>query len=345
MSSAATECVGSRSSADSRSTTVIACAWWIRMRKQRADAASGLEAVASVVQRLAVLLSAGVVPAAGWGYLVQDGDAGILRAVADEALAGQPVAPSLISATEAERETPLSQLNEQAWRGLAAAWQVASDAGASLAPSLRQFASSLRDLAQTERDISVALAGPVATARMVMVLPVIGVLFGLALGFNTLGVLFTTVPGWLCLALGTALLLAARSWNHRLVARARPVLSTPGLELDLMAIAVSGGGSLDRAASVVSQAQEDCGLEVGSDSAAIDDVLSLSRRAGVPAAELLRSEAEEQRRTARSAGQRAAATLAVTLMLPLGLCILPSFMLLGVAPLLIAIVSSTVATF
>jgi len=178
-----------------------------------------------------------------------------------------------------------------------------------------------------------------------MVLPVIGVLFGLALGFNTLGVLFTTVPGWLCLVLGTTLLLAARSWNRRLVTRARPVLSTPGLELDLMAIAVSGGGSLDRAASVVSRTQEECGLGAGSDSAAIDAVLSLSRRAGVPAAELLRSEAEEQRRAARSAGQRAAATLAVTLMLPLGLCILPSFMLLGVAPLLIAIVSSTVATF
>jgi tight adherence protein B len=63
----------------------------------------------------------------------------------------------------------------------------------------------------------------------------------------------------------------------------------------------------------------------------------------VPAAALLRSEAEEARREARSAGQAAAARLAVTLMLPLGLCILPAFMLLGVAPLLIAIVGSTVS--
>jgi tight adherence protein B len=41
-------------------------------------------------------------------------------------------------------------------------------------------------------------------------------------------------------------------------------------------------------------------------------------------------------------GERKAATLAVTLMLPLGLCILPAFMVLGVAPLLIAVISSTV---
>jgi tight adherence protein B len=324
------------------------------MSERRVETASGLEAVASVVQRLAVLLSAGVVPAAGWGYLAQDAGGGILRAVADDAVAGRPIAQSLVTAVEASRgeklplgarAAGLSDQNEQAWRGLAAAWQVATDAGASLAPSLRQLASSLRDLAQTERDVAVALAGPVATARMVMVLPVIGVLFGLALGFDTLGTLFTTVPGWICLILGIVLMLLARFWNRRLVSRAQPGSLTPGLELDLMAIAVSGGTSLDRATAAVADAQVRFGIATAGDSAALASVLSLSRRAGVPAAELLRSEAEEVRRAARADGQRAAATLAVTLMMPLGLCILPAFMLLGVAPLLIAIVSSTITTF
>lgn len=324
------------------------------MTERRGEAASDLETVASVVQRLAVLLAAGVAPATGWGYLAQDAEAGILRTVADDAAAGRPIAQALASAVEVGRNgslvsgtraVALPGKDEQAWRGLAAAWQVATDAGASLAPSLRQFAASLRDLAQTERDISVALAGPVATARMVMVLPIIGVLFGLALGFDTLGILFTTVPGWICLVLGIALILLARLWNRRLVSRAQPGLITPGLDLDLMAIAVSGGGSLAHATVAVAEAQEGCGISAGGGSAAIESVLSLSRRAGVPAAELLRSEAEELRRAARTQGQRAAATLAVTLMLPLGLCILPAFMLLGVAPLIIAIVSSTIATF
>ncbi len=313
---------------------------------RRTDAASGLEAVASIVHRLAVLLAAGVAPAAGWGYLAEDSEAGVLSMVAADAASGRPITGSIVSVIG---QVPVA--TEQAWRGLAAAWQVATEAGASLAPSLRQFASSLRDLAQTERDISIALAGPVATARLVMALPVIGVLFGLALGFDTLHTLFATGPGWLCLVLGISLMLVARAWNRRLVSRARPGSSSPGLGLDLMAIAVSGGGSIARATFAVERAWQDCGLgtdleaglagKAGSGSEAIESVLSLSRRAGVPAAELLRSEAEELRRAARASGQRAAATLAVTLMLPLGLCILPAFMLLGVTPLLITIVSST----
>lgn len=298
----------------------------------------GLDTVASVVQRLAVLLAAGVVPASGWGYLAEDSDAGVVPLVAVAAADGRPVSEAIVAAVE---QAPSA--DEQAWRGLAAAWQVATDAGASLAPSLRQLASSLRDLSQTRRDLGVALVGPLATARMVMILPVVGVLFGLALGFDTLGTLFTTLPGWVCLVLGVGLMAIARRWNRKLVAGARPTLLTPGLSLDLMAIAVSGGASLARASAAVDEARMRCGLADDGGAVAVEAALSLSRRAGVPAAALLRSEAEEARRDARSAGQAAAAKLAVTLMLPLGLCILPAFMLLGVAPLLIAIVTSTVS--
>jgi tight adherence protein B len=323
----------------------IGFGWPTWMAERRNDMVAQLEGVASVVQRLAVLLTAGVAPAAAWGYLAEDAGEGILRTVAGDAARGVPIAESLVAAVgdaavAQARAQPQAQ-GAQAWRGLAAAWQVATVAGASLAPSLRQFASSLRELAQTHRDISVALAGPVATARMVMVLPLIGVLFGLALGFDTLGTLFTTAPGWVCLLLGIALMVGARRWIRRLVARAQPHILTRGLDLDLMAIAVSGGALLVRASVAVEEARAVCGLDPDG-AAGIESVLSLSRRAGVPAAELLRSEAEEVRRRARSDGQRAAATLAVTLMLPLGLCILPAFMLLGVAPLIISIVSSTV---
>jgi tight adherence protein B len=46
----------------------------------------------------------------------------------------------------------------------------------------------------------------------------------------------------------------------------------------------------------------------------------------------------------RIEGKRAAASLAVRLMLPLGVCVLPSFMLLGVAPVVLSIVSSTISS-
>jgi tight adherence protein B len=65
----------------------------------------------------------------------------------------------------------------------------------------------------------------------------------------------------------------------------------------------------------------------------------------VPAADLLTSEAEELRRVATARAQEDAAALGVRLMLPLGLCILPAFMVLGVLPLLVAVITSTVGSF
>ena len=284
---------------------------------------SELERTAAVVQRLAVLLAAGVAPTSAWGYVDEE--------IATVALRGEPIAPVLAARSDA-------------WRGLAAAWQVAIEAGAPLAPALRTFAASLRSLAHASREIDTALAGPIATARMVMALPAVGVLFGMVLGFNTLATLFTTVPGLVCLAVGCVLLFVAHRWNRRLVARARPRDLTPGIRFELLAIALSGGVSIDRANTSVDAALAIAGLTVDENSA-VDAVLDLSRRAGVPAAELLRAEAEECRRDASARALQAASVLAVRLMLPLGLCILPAFMFIGVAPLLLAVISSTVSTF
>ncbi|MDP3209382.1 MAG: type II secretion system F family protein [Rhodoglobus sp.] len=293
-----------------------------------------LSDVAVVTQRLAVLLGAGVAPVSAWQHLAVGSSSPVVLAAAG-------VESAHIPDTIAEAAATLPPLEAGAWRGLAAAWSIATDAGASLAPSLTSYAQSLRSLAQTQRDVAVALAGPVATARIVMVLPVVGVLFGLALGFDTVGTLLTTTPGWVCLASGGLGLFAAHRWNSRLVGSARPTDATPGLDFDLAAIAVGGGGSLDRAMAAVRVAGEEFGILVGD----LDEVLDLSRRAGVPAGELLRTEAEEARRTARSGAQERAAALGVKLMLPLGLCVLPAFMALGVAPLLITVISSTVGSF
>lgn len=283
---------------------------------------------ATVAQRLAVLLAAGVAPASAWSHVAESTDSGVARRVATGA--GLPEA---IAGTEG--------VLGDAWRGLAAAWSVATEAGAPLAPALRDYAASLRELGEVQRDARVALAGPVATARMVLALPGVGILFGLALGFNTVATLVATPVGWACLAVGGGLLVAAARWNRRLVRGASPTVATPGLACELMAIAMTGGASLDRARAITERAREAYGI--GAED--VEGVLELSRRAGVPAAELLRSEAREVRASARAAAQERAAALAVRLMLPLGLCVLPAFLALGVLPLLVTVVSSTVGVF
>lgn len=290
-----------------------------------------------MVQRLAVLLAAGVTPASAWRYLTAQTP--VVAEVNAALQTGVSVAAAIDDA--ADRAPPAEAAP---WRALAAAWAIASDAGAPLAPALREFAASLRSLAQAQRDIAVALAEPIATARLVMMLPAVALLFGMLLGFNTVTVLFGSPLGLVCLGGGAGLLVAARSWNRRLVTSAQPTDLTPGLLLDLAAIALSGGAPVDRARASALSAAAARGIATA-DTATLDDVLDLSRRAGVPAAELLRSEADERRRSARSDSQQKAAALSIRLMLPLGVCVLPAFMLLGVAPLMLSVISSTVQTF
>ena len=308
------------------------------MRLRRTRGEPEVEMVAALTDRLAVLLASGVTPHAAWRYMRDFSSDPVLGRAAAAADEGESVAAAIVRGLDSGLGG-----GDRAWRGVAAAWFVATESGAPLAQSLRGLASAFRSLGQTQRDLEVALAGPAATARMVMALPVIGVVFGAVLGFNTLEILATTVQGLFCLLAGGALMLLGSRWNRRMLRAAEPRDLTPGLAIELMAIAMSGGGSIERARTMVQEAGSRYGV-AGGDVESIDNVLALAQRAGVPASELLRSEAEQRRRQARSEGQRGAAALAVRLMIPLGVCVLPAFMLVGVAPLLLAIVSSTVVT-
>jgi tight adherence protein B len=286
---------------------------------------------------MGVLLAAGTAPAAAWHYL---GEGSIASVIARSAASGEAIPDAIADAI-----TGLPPREQTMWRAVAAAWFVASAAGAPLAPTLIELSGAIRDLAQAQREIAVALASPAATARLVLVLPGVGLLFGTFLGFNTIGTLLTTPIGWACLGLGAGLLVAAARWNRRMVRSAEPRNTTPGLELDLLAIAVSGGGALDRARASVAEAMARFPNGETTPDPAVDLILDLSRRAGVPAAALLRSEAVESRREARAAAAEGAQSLSVRLMIPLGLCILPAFMVLSVVPLVVTVLGSTSLRF
>ncbi len=323
-----------------------------------------------MTQRLAVLLSAGVSPVSAWAYLLPPAEAPpperrrsarvttqrraeeasplVIRAAARAGRRGENVADAIAS-----QGRDIGGQVGDAWLALAAAWAVATTAGSPLAACLRQLAGSFRDAGQVQRDLEVALAGPAATARLVMGLPVIGIFFGALLGFDTLPTLLTTPPGLFCLGAGAVLMLGGHRWNVRLVRKAQMLDAAPGLLMELTAIAMTGGSSVAHAQDLVraARARYEPNLPIGipespatTDDAAVTRILELAARAGVPAAELLRSEAEQQRRDARSLGQRKAATLSVALMLPLAVCVLPAFMLVGVVPLLLSVVSSTFTT-
>ncbi|MET0297962.1 MAG: type II secretion system F family protein [Microbacterium sp.] len=291
---------------------------------------------AETVLTLAVLLQAGVAPAHAWTHLAERGDAAAVRVraaiesgatLADAIARGAPEPPPRRRARSAA--TPAGE----SWRDIAAAWSIATTVGAPLAETLRGLALALRDTREAADDVRVALAEPAGTARLMGWLPLVAVGLGVALGFDTVGVLVRHPLGIACLIAGAVLMLVAHRWTRSLVRAAGADAQVPGIDADLLAIALSGGVSIERARRLVSDV-----LERETD-AETDAILALSHSAGVPAAELLRASAALSRHRARVDGRLRAARLATRLLLPLGVCTLPAFLLLGVGPMLLSAVS------
>ncbi len=100
------------------------------------------------------------------------------------------------------------------------AWGVSERTGAPLARVLDGLTEAIRADLQAERERDAALAGPRATATVLSWLPLAGLGLGTLTGAGTLGVLFGTGAGRVCLVTGGLLWWIGRSWSRRLVRRA-----------------------------------------------------------------------------------------------------------------------------
>lgn len=105
-------------------------------------------------------------------------------------------------------------------RRLATCWRVAERTGAGLAVAADTLAAALRAGEEQRRQVQAELAGPRATARLLAVLPIAGLLLGTGTGARPLEVLLDTTVGGVCLVVGTALDLAGLLWTDRILARA-----------------------------------------------------------------------------------------------------------------------------
>ncbi|MGN7190929.1 MULTISPECIES: type II secretion system F family protein [unclassified Curtobacterium] len=281
-------------------------------------------AAARVLDRVAVLVGAGVPPPRAW-----------------ELVGGRPATGG------------------PAWNDVRLVLDVAERSGAPTAGTLRGLASAMRRTSAADRAVRVALAGPRASARVVLALPAFGIGLGAAWGAGAVEVLLTRPVGWTCVVVAGVLVAVGRRWSGVLVRRASPDGRIPGVLLDAWAVALAGGGSWSSAGATVAAVLAEHGFDGverparggspavarGRDAAAdarLHEVLDLSRRAGVPAVPLLRAAAEDVRDDAAAAGLAAAERLGVRLVLPLGVCVLPAFVLVGVVPVVVGVLSSTV---
>lgn len=101
-------------------------------------------------------------------------------------------------------------------RAVAAAWQVAECSGAGLTDAVGRVAESLRGEQSVRAEVEAALAPARATARMLAVLPAVGLTLGSGLGGDPLDLLLTTTVGNLLVFVGAALAIAGMVWVERL---------------------------------------------------------------------------------------------------------------------------------
>lgn len=100
---------------------------------------------------------------------------------------------------------------------VAAGWSLSQSSGCSLAAVLDAVETDLRSRQRHRREIDGLLAGPRATAALLAVLPVLGLVLGSSLGARPWHVLTSTGPGQLALVAGVTLDAVGVLWTARLV--------------------------------------------------------------------------------------------------------------------------------
>ncbi len=196
------------------------CASTLKPRVAPAHAAD-IRQLVLLVRRMAALLRGGRSASALWRDL-QDtvGNvelAGLVSRVAAAAALGLSPAHAIREYTSGQQgstglNSPLTQL--------AAVLEISETSGAPLAALLERFADHLEGELDTEALRRTAMAGPRATARLLLWLPPAGLLIAAGMGIDFWEVFAGSPWGVLALGAGFALILLSRFWVGRLVARA-----------------------------------------------------------------------------------------------------------------------------
>mgnify|MGYP000845084565 CR=1 FL=1 len=238
--------------------------------------------------------------------------------------------------------------------GAVAACRLTAALGAPLAEILEAVAGGVAESGHAEASRRTALSGPQSTARLLAMLPLVGLLLGAAVGARPEEVLLDGGMGSALAVLGVGLMIVGRRVTARMVASATVPTSRvdEALVLDLAAAALACGASLPGALQALGEALEEEELVVAGRALLLgadwDEAWRQRRRRlegclrpgwedGASPAPLLTGTAASLRAGRRAADEEAAERLAVRLVLPLGLCHLPAFVVLGIAPVVMSV--------
>ena len=219
---------------------------------------------------------------------------------------------------------------------------VAVATGVPTGHAIERLQTVVRDVGAAEEEIRSALAAPLLARRIVMLVPVASIALGAALGFNVFPALVGSALGVMCIVGGALLSLVGWAWMRTLVRRATDHPAAPGLWCELVAAAAASGLPLGRAVVMAEAALGTCGV-AAPEAARMQgrNLLAIATQAGVPISVALQHLADDQRAKSFAEQRRAARELGERILVPVGACYLPAFLLWGVVPLVGSVVSDT----
>ena len=236
----------------------------------------------------------------------------------------------------------ISQLAAEDKKQFDLVWGLSAKLGGPILLALNRIADVFDRQQRNQREVQLAFSGPQATAKLVMWLPVLALLLGQAVGMNPIGAIFHSLLGALSVSLGLGLMVAGRQWTRRLLARALPASRDPGAFLDCVLIGLQAGLPLSAAQKQAAQDYE-LAFDLPPDEQnfeRLENAAELSRSTGAAVGEILIAEADGFREQQRYEVATRISKLGVQLMIPLGVAVLPAFILLSIVPIAISLLSN-----
>lgn len=227
----------------------------------------------------------------------------------------------------------------EAWKLLGSTWAIAEHSGAPIATSLDRMSRAFFKVVSLGKRRSVLLAGPKGTVLLISALPIVAFIVGELMGVRVADQLLT-MPGMLLGVVGILLLILGLAWSFAMIRGVNERDEVAGFELDLLWIALAGGAPLEHAQLIVVNTTDllDAhwvNLESFGEAGAATVLLKQAIQSGMPLRDLVLVESDTLREEAHSALEKEAERLAIRVLIPLGVCVLPSFICIGVIPIML----------
>ena len=245
-----------------------------------------------------------------------------------------------LSLQQAERVSGVAELTSENAQHYRFFRELCLTAGASPVPAMARLQQLLESRAALQGQLGVAAAGPKATARLVYWLPVAALLLGQLAGLGSLEVFAKAPLSILSLVVGAIFLLLANLWMSKLLSRSS-ACDSADFSLDAFAIVLASGLPASLVSKIISSAHSKVYETEIANSAQkeIEHAKQLSTQTGAPISQLLFARSDELRQADFYSSREAVESLAIKLLWPLGLLVLPAFVSISVIPISIALLT------